>query len=116
MRNFRKLEVWQQSIDLVDQAYDIVDKFPKNEMYGLSQQIQRCVVSIPSNIAEGCSRQSDKEFSRYIQIALGSSFELETQLIVARNRNYYTNSEIFNHIDIIQKRLNSLNNRLKAKS
>ena len=114
MRNFRKLEVWQQSMQLVKLVYDIVDCFPKNEMYGLSQQVRRCSVSIPSNVAEGCSRKSDKEFSRYIQIALGSSFELETQLLIALSRKYFTNSEVFDNLKIIQERLNALNNRLNT--
>ena len=99
-------------MELANHVYDIVDQFPKNEMYGLSQQLQRCSVSIPPNVAEGCSRKSNKEFSRYIQVALGSSFELETQLLIAMNRKYFAYSEIFDSLEIIQKRLNALNNRL----
>jgi len=72
-------------------------------MYGLSRQSQRCSVSIPSNVAEECSRKSNKEFSRYIQIALGSSFELETQLLIAMTRKYSTNSAVFVNLDIVQK-------------
>ncbi len=109
MRDFRKLEVWQQSMVLVNRVYDVVDKFPKNEMYGISQQIQRCSVSIPSNIAEGCSRKSEKEFSRYLQIALGSSFELETQLLIATKRKYFEDKALFELLTIVQKRLNKLN-------
>ncbi len=114
MRNFRNLEVWHLSMQLLNNVYDIVDCFPKSELSGLSQQVQRCSVSIPSNVAEGCSRKSDKEFSRYIQIALGSSFELETQLLIASNRKYFINTEIFENLEILQKKLNALNNRLIA--
>lgn len=115
MRDFRKLEVWEQSIQLADLIYDITESFPKTETYGITQQMQRCAVSIPSNIAEGCSRDSEREFSRFIQIALGSSFELETQLLIAKKRKYFNDdSSIFCLLEIIQKRLNALNNNLKA--
>ena len=95
MRDFRKSEVWKQSMELVNLVYDLIDTFPKNEQFGISQQMQRCSVSIPSNIAEGCSRKSDKEFSRYIQISMGSSFELETQLLIASERNSFNDKHIF---------------------
>ena len=115
MRDFRKLEVWEQSIQLADLIYDITESFPKTETHGITQQMQRCAVSIPSNIAEGCSRDSEREFSRFIQIALGSSFELETQLLIAKKRKYFNDdSSIFCLLEIIQKRLNALNNNLKA--
>ena len=103
-------------MQLVNQVYDVVDCFPKKENFGLSQQVRRCSVSIPSNVAEGCSRMSDNEFSRFIQIALGSSFELETQLLIAQNRKYFDNSEIFKSLEIVQKRLNALNNCLLTQS
>ncbi len=115
MRDFRKLEVWEQSIQLADLIYEITESFPKTETYGITQQMQRCAVSIPSNIAEGCSRDSEREFSRFIQIALGSSFELETQLLIAKKRKYFNDgSSIFYLLEIIQKRLNALNNKLKV--
>lgn len=114
MRDFRKLEVWEQGIKLADLIYSITESFPKSETYGITQQMQRCAVSIPSNIAEGCSRDSEREFSRFIQIALGSSFELETQLLIAKKRNYFTDgTAIFELLETIQKRLNALNNKLK---
>ena len=74
--------------------------------------MQRCSVSIPSNIAEGCSRKSDKEFSRFIQISMGSSFELETQLLIALERNYFNDKYIFELLNVLQKRLNALNQKL----
>jgi four helix bundle protein len=101
------------SIDLVDKVYDITLKFPPFEIYGISQQIQKCAVSIPSNIAEGCGRNSNKDFSRFLDIALGSSFELETQLIIASRRNYFSTSEIFEDLNLIQKKINALIQKLQ---
>ena len=113
MRDFRKLEVWKQGIDLVDKIYSITEKFPKTELYGITNQVQRAAVSIPSNIAEGCSRNSSKEFIRYLEISMGSSFELETQLIVAQRRKYFDDITIFQELEILQKRINTLINSLK---
>lgn len=84
IKSFKELTVWQKSIDLVKEVYRLVALFPKEETYGLSSQIKRCVVSIPSNIAEGFNRKSKKENSQFISIAYGSSAELETQLLIAK--------------------------------
>ena len=114
MRDFRKLEVWHQSMDLVDKIYTLCDSFPKGEQFGLVQQIKRCAVSIPSNIAEGNSRDSEKEYSRFLQIALGSAFELETQLLISQKRKYINDEEdTFELLKIVQKRLNALNKSIK---
>jgi four helix bundle protein len=113
MRDFRKLDIWTQSIEFVDKVYDLCENFPKSEIYGISQQIQRSAVSIPSNIAEGCSRMNNKEFSRFLDYSLGSSFELETQLIIAFRRNYFENALILEELNIIQKRINAFRNSLK---
>ena len=91
--NYKNLKIWKIGIEIVDDVYSILDEFPKDERYGLISQISRCSVSIPSNIAEGSSR-TDKSFSHFIDIALGSSFELETQLIIASNRNYITKEQL----------------------
>lgn len=109
MRDFRKLKVYNQSIEFVSKIYQTCKLFPSAEKYGLVQQIQKCAVSIPSNISEGCSRDSSKEFSRFIQIAIGSSFELETQLVISKNLNYLENFNLLNELTVIQKQLNSLN-------
>jgi len=82
MKNFKKLTVWQKSMVLVKDVYILVKQLPVEEKYGLQSQTSRAVISIPSNIAEGCSRHSDKEFKRFLEIALGSAFELETQLLL----------------------------------
>jgi four helix bundle protein len=80
MRNFRNFEVYQKAMQLASMVYDLASKLPETEKYGLRSQITRCAVSIPSNIAEGAGRQSSKDFLRFLFIALGSSYELETQL------------------------------------
>ncbi|PLX22308.1 MAG: diversity-generating retroelement protein bAvd family protein [Marinilabiliales bacterium] len=82
MKDFKKLNVWQKGIDLVTSIYKISKNFPSEEKYGLSSQITRAAVSIPSNIAEGSSRFSEKDYFRFLEIALGSAFELETQLMI----------------------------------
>ncbi len=81
MRDFRKYDIWNDSMDLVNQVYRIVEQFPKSEKFILVSQITRSAISIPSNIAEGTSRKSEKDFSRFLEISLGSAFELETQMI-----------------------------------
>lgn len=85
MKTHHDLDVWKKSIDLVTEIYKVTESYPKSELYGLTNQIRRCAVSIPSNIAEGAARTSIKEFSQFLSIALGSVAELETQLIVSNN-------------------------------
>ncbi|MCJ8288745.1 MAG: four helix bundle protein [Crocinitomicaceae bacterium] len=88
MHQFKKLEIWKRSQDFCVNIYALTGDFPKSEMFGLQSQIRRSAVSIPSNIAEGTSRNSNKEFNRFLEIALGSAYELETQLIIANRLNY----------------------------
>lgn len=95
--NYKNLKVWQLGIEIANDISDILLKFPTHERYDLGSQLSRCSVSIPSNIAEGSSR-TDKSFSHFIDIALGSSFELLTQLIVAKHRKYI-NEEIYNQLE-----------------
>ena len=83
MHNFKKLNIWVNAMSLVKDIYLLTSNFPKEEKFGLISQINRCSISIPSNIAEGSSRSSNKEFSHFIKIALGSLFELETQIILS---------------------------------
>ena len=87
MNQFKNLKVWQRAIDLVVQVYELTSKFPDKEKFGLTNQINRCSVSIVSNIAEGAGRNSKKEFNNFLGIALGSTCELETQLIIANKLN-----------------------------
>ena len=84
----KKLTVWQLAIELVTDIYTLTQQFPSDERFGLTNQIQRASVSIPSNIAEGAARQSNKEFIQFLYIALGSCAEVETQLIIANNLQY----------------------------
>ena len=91
--NYKNLKIWQIGIEIVDDVFEIISEFPSDEKFGLASQISRCSVSIPSNIAEGSSR-TEKSFSHFIDIALGSSFELETQLIIAFNRKYISKEQL----------------------
>ena len=113
--NYKNLKIWQLGIEIANNISDILLEFPKHERYDLSSQLSRCSVSIPSNIAEGSSR-TDKSFSHFIDISLGSSFELITQLIVAKHRKYI-NEEIFktleNKIEEFQRMAMGFQNGLK---
>ena len=85
LKTHKDLEVWKKSIDFVTELYKITAIFPKEELYGLTSQMRRAAVSIPSNIAEGAARKSNKEFIQFLYIALGSTVEIETQLIISKN-------------------------------
>jgi four helix bundle protein len=88
MKTHKDLIVWQKSIDFVTEIYLFTKEFPKEEMYGLANQLRRSAVSIPSNIAEGAAKFSKKEFCQFLYISLGSASELETQLIICKNLKY----------------------------
>lgn len=88
MADYRNLEVWQKAMKLTMMIYDAADTFPNHERYGLVSQMERAAVSIPSNIAEGYGRQSDKEFYHFLSIARGSLYELQTQVYIASGRSY----------------------------
>ncbi|MEQ9261706.1 MAG: four helix bundle protein [Owenweeksia sp.] len=88
MQDYKSLIIWQKSRALVKQVYQAVTDFPSQEMYGLSSQIKRCTISIPSNIAEGAGRNSPKEFLHFLSISQGSAFELETQIYLAYDLNF----------------------------
>lgn len=88
MKNFKHLKIWQKGFDIAVQSYKLIESLPKEERFGLSSQLTRAAVSIPSNIAEGSSRSSQKDYNRFIEVSLGSSYELETQLLIASAINY----------------------------
>lgn len=88
MKNFKELRIWQKGMDIAVNCFKLTQNFPKEEKFGLSIQITRAGVSVPSNIAEGSSRTSEKDYSRFIEMSLGSSYELETQLLIAQRVNY----------------------------
>ena len=88
MKTHMDLDVWKLSIELTKDIYNVAKFFPKEELFGLTSQLKRAVVSIPSNIAEGASRQTNKEFIQFLYISLGSASEVETQLIIARELGF----------------------------
>ena len=111
MRTYRELQVWQKSMLLVNRIYDITKKLPKEETYALSDQMRRAVISIPSNVAEGYGRRSDKDFAYFLTIARGSTFEIETQLQVAIMLGYVNEDQVqesFSLCDECTKILNAL--------
>jgi four helix bundle protein len=115
MRNFKELKIWQKGFEIAIDTYKLVEGFPKSEKFSLAQQATRSASSIPSNIAEGSSRRSEKDYYRFIEISLGSSFELETQLLIAKAVNFGDSILIdntLNKIDEEQKMLIAFSNRL----
>ena len=93
MNNFRELKVWQRSIDLASSIYGVTRTFPEDEKYGLASQLQRASVSVSANIAEGSGRQSNSDFRRFLSYSLGSLYEIESQLTIARNLKYLSLKE-----------------------
>lgn len=117
MNKFKDLKVWQRAIHLSTEVYKLSASFPKEEKFGLVSQITRSAVSIPSNIAEGAGRNTSKDFARFLSIALGSAFELETQLIIATRLSYLKEEEsnklIIDLVEV-QKMINGLQRSLKT--
>ena len=110
---FTKLKVWQSSMELVELAYQLTKTFPSFEVYNLISQINKSAVSIPSNIAEGKGRNSDKEFKQFLYIARGSLFELRTQLEIARRLKYIkSDNKIVEKIVEVQSMINTLIQKL----
>ena len=117
--NHKDLEVWKKSMELVIDIYKITQKFPNIEKFGLINQIRRAAVSVPSNIAEGCARNSDKDNLRFIDIACGSLAEIETQLLISVQLGYYEMNKaqlVIDKIDNIGRMLSGLKKHLKNKS
>ena len=92
--NFKKMMIWKNAMDLSNSVFKITKEFPKQEDYGLTSQINRSAVSVPSNIAEGSSRYSNKDFNRFLEISLGSLYELHTQLVLAKYQGYIKNDSL----------------------
>ena len=109
MKDHKDLEVWKSAIDLVMGIYEATAQFPKEELFGLTAQMRRAAVSIPSNISEGAARQTGKEFVQFLFIALGSASELETQLIIAEKLHYLQSADtLLARIASTKKLLNGL--------
>ncbi|HEY8895738.1 MAG TPA: four helix bundle protein [Niastella sp.] len=104
IKSYRDLIVWQKSIKLVTEIYIATKSFPTDEQYTLTSQLRRCAISIPSNIAEGYGRRSTLDYKRYLQIAVGSTFELQTQIEIASNLKYLS-SELFGHLSNAAKEI-----------
>lgn len=116
MKTHKDLDVWRKAIDLVTSIYKITSSFPKEEIYGLTSQIRRASVSIPSNIAEGAARNHDNEFRQFLYIALGSAAELETQLIISNILGYVSDEnsqELINELNSISRMLQGLIKSIK---
>jgi len=115
MKNFKELRIWQKGMDIAVNCFKLTEEFPKEEKFGLSIQITRAGVSIPSNITEGSSRSSEKDYARFIEISMGSSYELETQLLIAQRLSYGNQSLLSQTITDVndeQKMLMGFGNKL----
>jgi four helix bundle protein len=115
MHNLKELKIWHKAIDLSMEIYRLTAHFPKEEKYGLISQIRRSAVSVPSNIAEGAGRNSDNEFIHFLGISNGSSYELQTQLIISKNLGLIETGvdQVLDQIDQIQKMNYSLQAKLR---
>ncbi len=118
IKTYRDLIVWQKSINIVTEIYRVTKQFPKQETFGLVLQIRRSSISVPSNIAEGYSRYSNREFTRFLEIAIGSLAEMQTQLLISLNLDYLPNNDYIILTESgreIERMLSSLIRKLKAK-
>jgi four helix bundle protein len=111
----KNLEVWKKSMDLVVEVYRLSADFPKSEQYGITSQIRRSAISVPSNIAEGAGRNSNSEFKRFLNIAQGSLSELETQVIISERLNYPIFKNIYGLINEVRSLIWGLINYLDKK-
>ncbi|MDE0425727.1 MAG: four helix bundle protein [Candidatus Poribacteria bacterium] len=119
MRDFRGLQVWEKSHDLTLSVYKFTSQFPREEMYGLTSQIRRACASIPTNIAEGCGRESSADFARFLQIAMGSASETEYLILLARDLKYiHTNqyNELMDPVNHIKRMLINLQKSVRGDS
>ena len=119
MHNFRELKIWKEAMEITKTTYQFTKQFPNHELYGLGSQINRAAVSIPSNIAEGAGRKGNNEFTQFLNIAMGSCFELETQLILAIDLGYIHKDKsetLIIHLQQLERMINGLISNLRNKS
>ena len=119
MQNFRKLQVWEKSHNLTLRIYRLTSKFPREEIYGLTSQIRRACASIPTNIAEGCGRESSADFARFLQIAIGSASETEYLILLAHDLKYLTadqHAELMDTTIRVKKMLSALVKNVRMNS
>lgn len=117
MKDYRKFVVWQKAHQLTLDVYQVVADFPKDELYGLVSQVKRSAASIPTNIAEGCGRDSEPDFRRFLIMAFGSANELEYQIILSKDLQFLDSDKsllILDRIEEIKKMLNSLIGKLQT--
>ena len=116
MHNFKELHIWQKSRVLVNEVYLLLANFPQDEKFGIAQQMKKAAISIPSNIAEGAGRSSDKDFNKFLDIAIGSAFELEAQLYLAFDLNFISSEQlkiILLKVEELEKMIHGFKKRLK---
>jgi four helix bundle protein len=104
MHRFKDLGIWKLSREFCSDIYEVTGSFPESEKFGISNQLRRAAVSIPSNISEGCSRKSNKDFSRFLEIAIGSMYEVETQLLISNDLGFLSD----NRLEFLLAKLNSI--------
>jgi len=118
MRNFRELKVWEKAHQLTLKIYTATKRFPSDELYGLSSQMRRSSASVPTNIAEGCGRDGEAEFTRFLFIAMGSASELEYQIVLACDLKYLSRTgyeQLITDIEEIKKMLSGLIHKIRGK-
>ena len=117
IKTYRDLIVWSKSIDFVTMVYELTRKYPKDELYGLTLQIRRCAISIPSNIAEGYGQRSTQDYIRFLQIAMGSLYEIQTQIQISLNLKFISQidyNSIYEKSRQIEILLRSLIGKIKS--
>ena len=119
MKSHRDLDVWKRSVELITFIYDVTKSFPKEEIYGITNQVRRAAVSIPSNISEGAARHHNKEFIQFLYISFGSISELETQIIICENLKFLVitdSTKIQNELTELRKMILGLIRHLESKN
>lgn len=113
MRDFKKLLVWQLGMEITNNVYELARNFPQEELFGLRSQVTRAAVSIPANIAEGSAKDSEREYKRYLGISLGSSFELETHLLIVQQRKWVLDNKITEALGLVVREQQLLSKFIK---
>lgn len=113
MKNFKELIIWQKGIEIVKKVYKTSGKFPSQEKYGIISQMTRAAVSISANIAEGSSRNSDKDYARFLQLALGSAFELQTYLVIVREMEWASSEELLQIESMLEEEIKMTHSFIK---
>ena len=113
MKNYKELNVWRQGIELVKTSFVLAKRLPKDQKYGVISQLTRAAVSIPANIAEGSSRNSDKDYARFLQIALGSAFEVQTYLVIIKEMKWLDDEEIESANHLLEQEIKMIHSFIK---